>query len=195
LRFRLPRTGDRADRPTQARVVRDPTSGSVGRHPRNAVHTPRRIPLVSSRTASLRPLPSCGYHMFRPASHAPRRARFARPSTPPGRDRRPLRHRPKSASRGESPRAQPPYHRRSHGVSRCLMTARPRPKSSALRHEEPDQPRTEQARPASPPEGDQSAKPARRSAVDPAGAAPKRHPVQVCQIPWNPALQPDLCVR
>jgi len=28
-------------------------------HPRNAVHTLRRIPLVSSRTASLRPLPSC----------------------------------------------------------------------------------------------------------------------------------------
>jgi len=28
-------------------------------HPRNAVHTLRRIPLASSRTASLRPLPSC----------------------------------------------------------------------------------------------------------------------------------------
>lgn len=27
--------------------------------------TPRRIPLVSSRTASLRPLPSCGYCLFR----------------------------------------------------------------------------------------------------------------------------------
>jgi len=27
--------------------------------PRNAVHTPRRIPLADSRTASLRPLPSC----------------------------------------------------------------------------------------------------------------------------------------
>jgi len=29
--------------------------------PRNANHTPRRIPLISSRTASLRPLPSCCY--------------------------------------------------------------------------------------------------------------------------------------
>jgi len=31
--------------------------------PRNAVHTPRRIPLANSRTTSLRPLPSC---CFRP---------------------------------------------------------------------------------------------------------------------------------
>jgi len=30
-------------------------------HPRNAIHTPRRIPLISSRTTSLRPLPSCCY--------------------------------------------------------------------------------------------------------------------------------------
>jgi hypothetical protein len=29
--------------------------------PRNAVHTPRRIPLASSRSASLQPLPSCCY--------------------------------------------------------------------------------------------------------------------------------------
>lgn len=29
--------------------------------PRNAFHTPRRIPLASSRTASLQPLPSCCY--------------------------------------------------------------------------------------------------------------------------------------
>ena len=29
--------------------------------PRNAVHTPRRIPLISSRTTSLWPLPSCCY--------------------------------------------------------------------------------------------------------------------------------------
>lgn len=39
--------------------------GPVGRLPRNAVHTPRRIPLVNSRTASLRPWPSCGCHLFR----------------------------------------------------------------------------------------------------------------------------------
>ena len=31
---------------------------------RNAVHTPRRIPLISSRTASLRPLPSCRYFAY-----------------------------------------------------------------------------------------------------------------------------------
>lgn len=39
--------------------------------------TPRRIPLVCSRTASLRPLPSCGYRLFRvsvfPAPQAARR--------------------------------------------------------------------------------------------------------------------------
>jgi hypothetical protein len=33
----------------------------VGDSPRDAVHTLRRVPLVSSRTASLRPLPSCRY--------------------------------------------------------------------------------------------------------------------------------------
>ena len=32
--------------------------------PRNANHTPRRIPLISSRTASLRPLPSCCYFVL-----------------------------------------------------------------------------------------------------------------------------------
>lgn len=32
--------------------------------PRNAYHTPRRIPLISSRTVSLRPLPSCCYSAF-----------------------------------------------------------------------------------------------------------------------------------
>jgi hypothetical protein len=42
------------------RLVRPegPPSLGVAEHPRNRVHTPRRIPLVSSRTASLRPLPS-----------------------------------------------------------------------------------------------------------------------------------------
>jgi hypothetical protein len=34
---------------------------AVGDDPRNAFHTLRRIPLVSSRTASLQPLPSCRY--------------------------------------------------------------------------------------------------------------------------------------
>jgi len=32
--------------------------------PRNANHTPRRIPLISSRTASMRPLPSCCYFVL-----------------------------------------------------------------------------------------------------------------------------------
>ena len=36
--------------------------------PRNAVHTLRRIPLASSRTASLRPLPSCRSTAPRPPS-------------------------------------------------------------------------------------------------------------------------------
>lgn len=44
---------------------RIPHLAPVRRLPRNAVHTPQRIPLVSSRTASLRPLPSCGCHLFR----------------------------------------------------------------------------------------------------------------------------------
>jgi len=41
--------------PAEAEPARRP------RDPRNAVHTPRRIPLVCSRTASPRPLPSCRY--------------------------------------------------------------------------------------------------------------------------------------
>ena len=39
--------------------------GRVGFNPRNAVHTLRRFPLASSRTASLRPLPSCRYRPAR----------------------------------------------------------------------------------------------------------------------------------
>jgi len=35
------------------------TSRTMTVHPRNAIHTPRRIPLASSRTTSLWPLPSC----------------------------------------------------------------------------------------------------------------------------------------
>jgi hypothetical protein len=41
----------------EPKLGRIPHPGPVRRLPRNAVHTPRRIPLVSSRTASLRPLP------------------------------------------------------------------------------------------------------------------------------------------
>jgi hypothetical protein len=36
-----------------------------GVNPRDAVHTLRRVPLISSRTASLRPLPSCRYRPAR----------------------------------------------------------------------------------------------------------------------------------
>jgi hypothetical protein len=42
---------------------------AVGGLPRNAFHTPRRIPPVSSRTASLRPLPSCCYLPIHTAFH------------------------------------------------------------------------------------------------------------------------------
>jgi len=38
---------------------------SAGGAPRDAVHTLRRLPLASSRTASLRPLPSCRYRPAR----------------------------------------------------------------------------------------------------------------------------------
>jgi len=38
-----------------------PEGGSVGADPRDAFHTLRRVPLVSSRTTSLWPLPSCRY--------------------------------------------------------------------------------------------------------------------------------------
>jgi hypothetical protein len=44
--------------------------GSV---PRDAVRTLRRVPLVNSRAASLRPLPSCRYHSI--SSHRPRPVR------------------------------------------------------------------------------------------------------------------------
>jgi hypothetical protein len=40
--------------------------------PNSAVHTPRRIPLVRSRTASLRPLPSCRYLRRTPRWKPPR---------------------------------------------------------------------------------------------------------------------------
>ena len=44
------------------RLQRRPRATEVGGDlPRDAVHTLRRVPLVSSRTASLRPLPSCCY--------------------------------------------------------------------------------------------------------------------------------------
>jgi len=36
-------------------------SGTLDGAPRNAVHTLRRVPLADSRTASLRPLPSCRF--------------------------------------------------------------------------------------------------------------------------------------
>jgi hypothetical protein len=53
--------------------------GSTGCSPRDAVHTLRRVPLASSRTASLRPLPSCRY---RPARRG-RPAEAGCPCRPP----------------------------------------------------------------------------------------------------------------
>lgn len=57
LRFQVPRP-TMADR--SRRLV------GLGSLPRNAVHTLRRIPPVSSRTASPRPLPSCRSDDYRP---------------------------------------------------------------------------------------------------------------------------------
>jgi hypothetical protein len=43
----------------------DPKTGPWSRVSRDAVHTPRRTPLVSSRAASPRPLPSCRHRPLR----------------------------------------------------------------------------------------------------------------------------------
>jgi hypothetical protein len=53
-------------------------------HSRTRVHTPRRIPLVRSRTASLRPLPSCrsvtaGMSTLTPARMVPKHAPRPKP--------------------------------------------------------------------------------------------------------------------
>jgi hypothetical protein len=56
------------------RLHRPPEGGGCGstwRVPRNAVHTLRRLPLVESRTASLRPLPSYPYHHRRSGDSPP----------------------------------------------------------------------------------------------------------------------------
>jgi len=97
--------------------------GPVGRLPRNAVHTPQRIPLVSSRTASLRPLPSCGYHLFRLRfPHTLRRTRFEQPSAPTGRSQRALALPGRSRSaRGESPRDSRSLHRRNGVLKDCVV--------------------------------------------------------------------------
>jgi hypothetical protein len=74
------------NRPRVRRVLRLPPChdarrrrGSTGCPPRDAVHTLRRFPLASSRTASLRPLPSCRY---RPARRG-RPAEAGCPCRPP----------------------------------------------------------------------------------------------------------------
>jgi len=60
LRFQVsrPSMADRSRRPV-----------GLGSLSRNAFHTPRRIPLVCSRTASPRPLPSCRSAGHRPPEH------------------------------------------------------------------------------------------------------------------------------
>jgi len=95
--------------------------GPVGRLPRNAVRTPRRIPLVSSRTASLRPFPSCGYHLFRLRVPARSEERASSNSPPPPVETDERLHPPgRSRSvRGESPRDSRSLHRRSDVLNDC----------------------------------------------------------------------------
>jgi hypothetical protein len=57
-----------------------PKAGKRRDNPRDAVHTLRRFSLISSRTASLRPLPSCRY---RPARRGPRREPVSLPTASP----------------------------------------------------------------------------------------------------------------
>lgn len=62
--------------------IRDAAVADEHHHfPRNAIRTPRRIPLISSRTASLRPLPSCCYF----ALHIQPNAEAHRPAPTPTR--------------------------------------------------------------------------------------------------------------
>jgi len=61
-----------------------PEGGSVGTDPRDASHTLRRVPLASSRTASLRPLPSCRYRPVRRRRSG--RGRFHAERRPPRRE-------------------------------------------------------------------------------------------------------------
>jgi hypothetical protein len=75
------------NRPRVRRVscVPPPHHPEVGKrrdNPRDAVHTLRRFPLISSRTASLRPLPSCRY---RPARRGRRREPVSLPTAHPPR--------------------------------------------------------------------------------------------------------------
>jgi hypothetical protein len=68
--------------------------GSTGCSPRDAVHTLRRFPLISSRSASLRPLPSCRYRPARRGRRpkpvvladrrSPKREAYVRDSLPAG---------------------------------------------------------------------------------------------------------------
>lgn len=55
--------------PTRPAQIRPKASLRDPRLSHGALHTPRRIPLASSRTASPRPLPSCRFHSLRAASH------------------------------------------------------------------------------------------------------------------------------
>jgi len=60
-----PAAGHGVRRVSCFRLPRTPEGGLEGRRiPRAAGHTLRRVPLINSRTASLRPLPSCHYCTF-----------------------------------------------------------------------------------------------------------------------------------
>jgi hypothetical protein len=74
---------------------RPKTTRPVGDNPRDAVHTLRRLSLASSRTASLRPLPSCRY---RPARLHIRPKPVALPTTPRRGERRTPAFLPRSPS-------------------------------------------------------------------------------------------------
>jgi hypothetical protein len=77
-----PRNRSRVRRVSCVPPPHHPKVGKRRDNPRDAVHTLRRFPLISSRTASLRPLPSCRY---RPARHGRRREPVSLPTAPPPR--------------------------------------------------------------------------------------------------------------
>jgi hypothetical protein len=117
----------------------------VPRLPHDATHTLRRIPLVSSRTASPRPLPSCRY----PSPRTPRPGLAGPVHLPPRAETRVGVPRSAEAARGalssrrgdslelplpwrrgaRAPARRPPSRRGVRG-SRCLVSSGPRPPDS-----------------------------------------------------------------
>jgi hypothetical protein len=196
----VPAMGFTAFPPSPAlRLGRIPHPGPVRRLPRNAVHTPRRIPLVSSRTASLRPLPSCGCHLFRPVDQrAPKNTLRAtlRPQPP----------KPLSAAsagrnqwvRGESPREQrlcPLPKLWDESLRRRQPRTQPKPSEKPSPERESRKLRTEQARPALPPESGESSEPHPPKRVRFRWRSAETLFLQVVAIPRNPTLQRDFRCR